>query len=112
MSILGVVLRARPESLEALRQRLQGLPGLDVALDPGDGRMVLVLEDLPEAQPPVVAADRLGQIAIWPEVLGTSLVYEYSGPDSPAPAGSEALDYRAWRSRLGNSTPSEYPPPT
>jgi len=112
MSILGVVLRARPESLDALRQRLGTLSGLEVALDPGDGRMVLVIEDLPEAPPLGGAADRLGQIALWPEVLGTSLVYEYSGPDSPAPAGSEALDYRAWRSRLGGPPQPEYPPPT
>jgi nitrate reductase NapAB chaperone NapD len=100
MSILGVVLRVRPEAIGTLREQLTDQPGLDVALDPGDGRMVLVLEDLPDASPPVVAADWLGRIAGWPDVLGTSLVYEYSGPDSPAPAGSEDMDYRAWRQSL------------
>lgn len=109
MSILGVVLRARPEAIDGLRQRLDGQAGLELAANPGDGRLVLVLEDLPEAQPPVVAAELLGRIAGWPDILGTSLVYEYSGPDSPAPAGSEDLDYRAWRSALDRDPKPDRP---
>jgi nitrate reductase NapAB chaperone NapD len=100
MSILGVVLRAHPQQRSCIAARLGGLPGVEIAADPGDGRWVLVLEDQPGA--PLSAAALLGQMATWPEVLGTSLVYEYSGPESPAP-GDGPADYRAWRESLPRS---------
>ena len=40
----------------------------------------------------------LAAIALRPEVLSVSLVYEYSGPDAPAP--DTGNDYRAWRGSL------------
>ena len=85
MSILGAVVRVRPQHLEAVVPRLTARPGLDLALNPGDGRLVLVLEDAERDGTVHSAAATLAEIALWPEVLGTSLVYEYSGPDSPAP---------------------------
>lgn len=100
MSILGVVLRARPQHRELLARRLAGLEGVEVAAEPGDGRWVLVIEDRPGAE--LSAAATLGQLATWTEVLGTSLVYEYSGPDAPAP-GDGPTDYRAWRESLSRS---------
>ena len=100
MSILGVVLRARPEHRDTLAGRLAGLEGVEIAAEPGDGRWILVLEDRPGAA--LSAAATLGQMATWPEVLGTSLVYEYSGPDAPAP-GEAPTDYRAWRESLSRS---------
>lgn len=93
MSVLGAALRTRPEHLPATLARLQGLEGTDVALNPGDGRLVLVIEDA--AQP---AAAMLAALALWPEVMSISLVYEYSGPDSPS--ADEVTDYRAWRGSL------------
>ena len=83
MSILGVIVRCRPEQAGAVAERLTGLPGVELARDasPGDGRWVVVIEDVDGH----TAAAQLGAIALWPDVLGTSLVYEYSGPDSPAP---------------------------
>ncbi|MFO1327326.1 MAG: chaperone NapD [Rubrivivax sp.] len=83
MSILGVIVRCRPEVAEAVARRLVTLPGVELARSeaPNDGRWVLVIEDAPGRS----AAAQLAEIALWPEVLGTSLVYEYSGPDSPAP---------------------------
>lgn len=97
MSILGVVLRAHPQQRSSIAARLAGLQGVEIAAEPGDGRWVLVLED--QAGAPLSAAALLGQMATWPEVLGTSLVYEYSGPESPAP-GDAPADYRAWRKSL------------
>lgn len=100
MSILGAVVRIRPEHLEAVLPRAQALPGVDVALNPGDGRLVMVIEDAEVDGVVHAAAATLAAIALWPEVLNTSLVYEYSGPDAP-PAGSGAVeDYRAWRGSL------------
>lgn len=100
MSILGVVLRAAPQHRGAVNARLAGLPGVDVVSDPGDGRWVLVIEDTGEGDS--TAAATLGAMALWPEVLGTSLVYEYSGPDAPAP-GDGPTSYRAWRDSLARS---------
>lgn len=80
MSILGVVARVRPEDLAAVVARLGEQAGVELAANPGDGRLVLVIEDAPDC----AAAARLGQLADWPQLLSTSLVYEYSGPESPA----------------------------
>lgn len=100
MSILGAVVRVRPQHLEVVVPRTSALPGVDLALNPGDGRLVLVLEDAERDGTVHSAAATLAAIAMWPEVLDTSLVYEYSGPDAP-PIGSGAVeDYRAWRGSL------------
>lgn len=92
VSMLGVIVRSRPASVAALGEQLRGLPGVDVAHDVGDGRLLLVIEDaggLP-------AATRLTEIATWPAVINTSLVYEYSGADlNDAPVTLD--DYAAWR---------------
>lgn len=93
MSILGVVLRTRPEQAQALMQRLTGQPGVDVTHNPGDGRLVLVIEDAAERS----AAATLGELALWPEVMASSLVYEYSGEDAPPPA---AHWQPGWRTAL------------
>jgi periplasmic nitrate reductase NapD len=101
VSILGAVVRIKPEHLDAVAPRLAALPGVDLALNPGDGRLVAIIEDAQTADGLWhAAASTLAAIALWPEVLNTSLVYEYSGPDAPAPESTDALDYRAWRGSL------------
>lgn len=107
MSILGVVLRVQPEGLPDVRGRLATLPGVDTVVDDGQGRLVLVIEDTDtvapaDATPPPTAAATLGAIAMWPECLSTALVYEYSGPEAPAPDGPVPA-YQAWRDALGTS---------
>lgn len=111
MSILGAVVRIRPEHLGAVVPRLSVLPGADLALNPGDGRLVMVLEDAEVDGVVHGAAATLASIALWPEVLNTSLVYEYSGPDAPPVGGAAVEDYRAWRGSLKDSAgPSSDPP--
>lgn len=90
MSILGVVARCQPSDLSPVMARLAGLDGVTLTQNPGDGRLVLVIED----HPPFTAAARLGELSQWPEMLATSLVYEYSGEDSPAPAAHARADWR------------------
>ena len=95
MSILGVIVRVRPEDRTAVSARLSALPGVEIAADPGDGRFVLVME-CTAGQP---AAATLAAIAQWPQVLNTSLVYEHTEPGD----GDDALGpqgYSAWRSSL------------
>ena len=96
MSILGVVVRTHPANVGEIEQALRLLPGVDLAerADAADGRLVLVIED----SATTTAAATLGAIATWPEVLNTALVYEYSGPDSPAPDDVEG--FRDWRRSL------------
>lgn len=94
MPILGAIVRTHPETTSAVRARLAARSGVDIAADPGDGRLILVIEDA-EAS----AAATLGEISTWGEVLNTSLVYEYSGPDAPG-AGGEVEAYTDWRDGL------------
>lgn len=95
MSILGVVIRSRPEHLARVLAQLEGRAGLDVTHNPGDGRLVLVIEDC--ADSPATAT--MAAVALLPEVQSTSLVYEYSGPDAPASDAAPG-GYNAWRSNL------------
>ena len=101
MSILGVVVRVRPRDLVAVVPRASTLPGVDLSLNPGDGRLVLVIEDAEIDAIAYSAAATLATIAKWPEVLSTSLVYEYSGLDSPSAEPANVSSYRAWRGGLG-----------
>ena len=116
MSILGAVVRTHPRELKALRNRLLVMRGVEIAADPDDGRLVIVIDDLdlagtPDApattidpgsidSAPVSAAETLNAIGRLPEVLSLSLVYEYSGPDAPPPAGMQQIDFRSWRDSL------------
>lgn len=84
------------------------MPAAQIALDPGDGRLVLLIDDSGQPQDAPAAGALLASIATWPEVLGTSLVYEYSGPDSPAPEPLAGTGFRAWRGSLAQaSDPAE-----
>ena len=96
MSILGALVRLRPADLTTVVGRVSALPGVDVALNPGDGRLVLVLEDAEVDGKLQGAGATLAAIAAFPEVLNTSLVYEYSGDESP----DAVTDYRDWRGSL------------
>ena len=97
MSILGVIVRAQPTDVDEIEARLRATPGVELAdlAARSDGRLVIVIEDAAASS----AAATLGAIALWPRVLNTALVYEYSGPDSPPPEG-EVKSYRDWRESL------------
>lgn len=86
MSLLGTVVRVRTEQLDDIATRLGHQPGVDVAANPGDGRLVVLIEDVPGC----VASETMAAIALLPGVLGVSLVYEYSGPDLDDPAPADA----------------------
>lgn len=98
MSILGVVLRVLPEHLAQVTGEIASIEGLDIALNPGDGRLVIILEDTAER----AAAQTFAAISLLPGVLNASLVYEYSGPDVVQTAPSQAFDtrYQSWRTTL------------
>ncbi len=101
MSILGVVVRTRPEHREAVSAQLSAFPGLDLAVDAQDGRFVVVIEDTDT----VPAAQTMAAIAQLQDVLNTSLVYEYSGPDvgQADTTSDNDFHYQAWRGSLGQN---------
>ncbi len=74
MSILGTVVRTRREHLDTVVAQLADFSGLEVALNPGDGRLVVLIENSPTS----TAAETMRVMALIPEILSTSLVYEYS----------------------------------
>ncbi|MEN9374498.1 MAG: hypothetical protein RIR79_2050 [Pseudomonadota bacterium] len=74
MSILGTVVRTRPEHLDAVVAQLVTLAGLEIALNPLDGRLVILIENTPTT----TAVQTMEAMAQIPEILSTSLVYEYS----------------------------------
>lgn len=92
MSILGVIVRTRAEHAAEVAAQLARLPGLEVAAGNG-GRWVVLIEDSDHG----CAAETMARVAQLPQVLNTSLVYEYSGPDAPPPDAGQH-DSRAWRS--------------
>jgi len=95
MSILGVVLRVPAAAVAEVQAQLLPLRGVDVTHNPGDGRLVLVIEDVAERS----AAATLGEIAQMPQVWSSTLVYEYSGPDAPAPEAHQS-GFQDWRRDL------------
>jgi nitrate reductase NapD len=74
MNISSVVIRARPDELEAVRGRVAVLPGVEVHLALPEGRLVITLEDSSVA----TAADTFIALHNVDGVLGASLVYQYS----------------------------------
>ncbi|MDO5623647.1 MAG: chaperone NapD [Pseudomonadota bacterium] len=100
MSILGIVVRTLPPRLAALRERLAHTPGVDLGPDPGDGRLVAVIESTADEP----AAAIMAAIARWPEVHNLSLVYEHSDADPDTP---NAFDFRAWRQNVGEFARSQ-----
>lgn len=74
MSLAGVVVRTRPVSIEAVRQRIGQLAGVEVHAVSPDGRWVVTIEGDDRRQ----VADMLYQLDRLQGVLSASLVYEHS----------------------------------
>ena len=74
MNISSVVIRSRPEQLEAVRRRVAALPGVEVHAATLEGRLVVTLEDTSVA----TAAETFITLHNVDGVLGASLVYQYS----------------------------------
>ena len=97
MSVLGCVFRVKPENVHSVCIELQNTEGVEVGLNPGDGRIVLVIEDTPRTS----AAQTFAAISLLDDVVGASLVYEYSGPDIDGFADThEETRYQSWRTTM------------
>lgn len=73
MNISSIVVHTRPENSAEVQSRLNTLAGVDVHSVQDDGRMVITIEDTPEALP----SDTLMQVQLLPGVLGAAMIYNY-----------------------------------
>lgn len=97
MSILGCLLRVKTEKLSHVLAVLKVTEGVDVAINGGDGRLVMVIEDTQT----IGAAQTFAAISLLPDVLSSLLVYEYSGPDlAHAKTDPENTRYQSWRTTM------------
>ncbi len=74
MNISGIVLRARPARLEAVRSALAALPGVELHAATADGRIVITLEDAGTAS----AADTFVRLHDIRGVMSVAMIYQYS----------------------------------
>ncbi len=77
MHIAGVVVRTRPASVEAVRQRIHLLTGAEVHAVNPDGRLVVTVEGDDRRQ----VADMIYQLDRLEGVLSASMAYENSDYD-------------------------------
>ena len=100
MNILGCVLRVVPQYLPQVMSKLSATDGVEIALNPGDGRLVLILEDTAHTG----AAQTFAAISLLPKVLSASLVYEHSEPEPHTDnTGPEPhTGFQAWRTTLAD----------
>ncbi len=97
MSVLGCVIRVRSERVSQVCAALESTEGVEIGINSGDGRLILVIEDTCHTS----AAQTFAAISLFDDVVSSSLVYEYSGPDvehfSP---GRDDVRYQSWRTTL------------
>lgn len=73
MNISGIVVHALPENTEALRTQMAALAGVEVHSAQDDGRIVITVEDTPDAVP----SDTIMQVQLLPGVLSAAMIYNY-----------------------------------
>ncbi|WP_210396945.1 chaperone NapD [Motiliproteus sediminis] len=77
--ITGVVVRALPARLAAIREQLHQLRGVEVHAVNDTGQMVVTIEELNGEK---LALDTLSSINKIPGVLSTSMVYHHAEQES------------------------------
>jgi len=73
MDICGVLIRAHPDHLSDVEERLAALPGVEIHLSEGDGRIVVTTEGEETEYVGKMLLDLHGM----PGVLSASLVYHH-----------------------------------
>jgi periplasmic nitrate reductase NapD len=74
MNIGSAIVCALPNQAGAVRDRLAGLPGVEVHGETADGRFVITVEDLPGA----AVSDTVMQLHRLEGVMFAAMVYQYS----------------------------------
>jgi len=74
MKIVSLVLKLMPEDASAVKSAIEPIPGASVAIDSGDGRMVVLLEDGSD----YAISDSILKVHHIPQAMSVTLSYEYS----------------------------------
>jgi nitrate reductase NapD len=82
--ICGVLVQARPDKLEAAVAGLGALPGVEVHQQTAEGRLVVTVEDTPEA----TAGETMHRFYGVEGVISASLVYHYHDTGDTGEASS------------------------
>lgn len=78
MKIVSLLLQIRPEQREEISAHLLHIPGVSLhGLTPEGGRLVVMIEDGPDYS----VSDSIVAVSIAPNVMGTTLAYEYTDED-------------------------------
>jgi nitrate reductase NapD len=78
MNISGVLVRARPENCEKLKQQLGKIEGVEVHATTDDGKLVVTVE----ASADRTAADKVYQLQDMPGVIAASMIYHHFEDDA------------------------------
>lgn len=78
MNISGVLVRARPENCEKLKQQLGMIEGVEVHATTDDGKLVVTVE----ASADRTAADKVYQLQDMPGVIAASMIYHHFEDDA------------------------------
>lgn len=81
MNITGILVHTRPDQTEAVRVRLEAMPGVEVHAVTPEGRLVVTVEKADDQE----MAEALEGFALIPQIISTSLVYHHfdeGGPES------------------------------
>lgn len=74
MKIVSLVLKFLPEKAGEVRAGIEEVPGASVEADSGDGRMIVVVEDVEDYS----TADSIIKVHHVPHVMSVTLAYEYT----------------------------------
>lgn len=81
MNITGILVHARPDQAEAVRVRLEAMPGVEVHAVTPEGRLVVTIEKADDRE----MAETFEGFAQIPQIISTALVYHHfdeCGPES------------------------------
>ena len=80
VNIAGVLVHAKADELESVRDGLAGLPGVDLHQTMDGGRLIITVEDVQDHS----AADTILAVHRIPGVIAAALVYHHFEPDAPS----------------------------
>ena len=73
MKIAGIVVRAFPDTFEAVNQRLVSMPGVEIHATTDNGQMVVTVEEQHDTR----LADQISDVQSADGVLSASLIYSH-----------------------------------
>jgi len=89
MNICGILVHAHPEGFDAVRERLLGIPGVEVHGISEEGKAVVTLEEENEGQ----MAESMFAIQKLEGVLAASMIYHHREDDEANQEGTMSREF-------------------